>query len=129
MRGIGLADVLLVTQRAQGHDGYSIEVEGSICPGYGVAGSTVQGGIDPRIGWNILSPKAGFRAASKGTTDYVRFPRRPRVAVSFFVAREGQPRADEQPAELAARLLGEIREDLPPVPAGRRHREAAASAG
>jgi 1-acyl-sn-glycerol-3-phosphate acyltransferase len=67
--------------------------------------------------------------AVAGTTDYVRFPRRPRVTVTFFTPRGGQPRADEEPAELAARLLGEIRENVPPVPAGRRHREAAASVG
>jgi 1-acyl-sn-glycerol-3-phosphate acyltransferase len=67
--------------------------------------------------------------AVQGTTDYVRFPRRPCVTVAFFQPRGGQPRADEEPAELAARLLAEIREDVPPVPAGRRHREAAASVG
>ena len=67
--------------------------------------------------------------AVSGTTDYVRFPRRPRVAVSFFLPQGGQPRAGEEPAELAARLLEEIRQNVPPVPAGRRHREAAASVG
>ena len=67
--------------------------------------------------------------AIAGTTDLVRFPRRPRVTVSFFAPRDGQPEAGEEPAELAARLLDEIRENVPPVPAGRRHREAAASVG
>ena len=56
----------------------------------------------------------------EGTTDYVRFPRRPCVRVSFFCPREGDPRPDEEPAELAARLLYEIRERVLPTPAGRR---------
>jgi 1-acyl-sn-glycerol-3-phosphate acyltransferase len=61
-------------------------------------------------------------AAIEGTTDLVRFPRRPRVAVTFFEPAGGQPRAEEKPPELAARLLDEIRERVPPVPAGRRPR-------
>jgi 1-acyl-sn-glycerol-3-phosphate acyltransferase len=57
--------------------------------------------------------------AVEGTTDYVRFPKRPRISVSFFAPAAGQPRPDEDPAELAARLLEEIRALAPPVPAGR----------
>ena len=56
----------------------------------------------------------------EGATDYVHFPRRPRMRVSFFRPREGDPRPGEEPAELAARLLEEIRELVPPTPAGRR---------
>jgi 1-acyl-sn-glycerol-3-phosphate acyltransferase len=59
--------------------------------------------------------------AVEGTTDYVRFPKRPRISVSFFAPAAGQPRPDEDPAELAARLLEEIRALVPPVPAGRRY--------
>jgi 1-acyl-sn-glycerol-3-phosphate acyltransferase len=57
--------------------------------------------------------------AVEGTTDYARFPRRPRVRVSFFSPAAGQPHPVEPPDELAARLLTEIRERIPPVPAGR----------
>jgi 1-acyl-sn-glycerol-3-phosphate acyltransferase len=60
----------------------------------------------------------------QGTTDYVRFPRRPRVTVSFFEPANGQPRPDEKPGELAERLLDEIRERVPPAPPGRRRRQA-----
>jgi 1-acyl-sn-glycerol-3-phosphate acyltransferase len=60
----------------------------------------------------------------QGTTDYVRFPRRPRVRVSFFEPTRGQPRPDEKPGELAERLLDEIRERVPPAPPGRRRRQA-----
>ena len=59
-------------------------------------------------------------AAVEGATDYARFPRRPRVSVTFFEPAGGQPRAEEEPAELAARLLEELRERVPPAPSGRR---------
>jgi 1-acyl-sn-glycerol-3-phosphate acyltransferase len=62
--------------------------------------------------------------AVQGTTDYVRFPKRPRVGVSFFEPEGGQPRTGEDPGELAARLLDEIRERVPPAPPGRRRRQA-----
>jgi 1-acyl-sn-glycerol-3-phosphate acyltransferase len=58
--------------------------------------------------------------AIDGTTDYVRFPRRPRVTVTFFAPRAGDPRPGEEPTALAARLLAELRERVPPTPAGRR---------
>jgi 1-acyl-sn-glycerol-3-phosphate acyltransferase len=59
-----------------------------------------------------------------GATDYARFPRRPRVRLSFFEPAGGQPRPGEDPGELAERLLGEIRERVPPAPPGRRRRQA-----
>ena len=59
-------------------------------------------------------------AAVSGGTDLVRFPRRPRVIVELFAPRTGQPQAGEDHAALAARLLAEIRERVPPVAAGRR---------
>jgi 1-acyl-sn-glycerol-3-phosphate acyltransferase len=52
--------------------------------------------------------------------EYVRFPRRPRVRVEFFEPREGQPRPGEEPGALAVRLLAELRERVPPAPAGRK---------
>jgi 1-acyl-sn-glycerol-3-phosphate acyltransferase len=59
------------------------------------------------------------RCAVSGTTDYVRFPRRPVVRLAFFEPASGQPRPAEDPSELAARLLEELREMVPPAPAGR----------
>jgi 1-acyl-sn-glycerol-3-phosphate acyltransferase len=56
----------------------------------------------------------------EGTTDYARFPRRPRVRIRFFAPEKRDARPDETPAELATRLLGEIRACVPPTPAGRR---------
>jgi len=58
--------------------------------------------------------------AISGATDYVRFPRRPRVKVRFFAPDSGQPHAGEEPSELAARLLEELRDEVPPAVAGRR---------
>jgi 1-acyl-sn-glycerol-3-phosphate acyltransferase len=65
--------------------------------------------------------------AVSGTTDYVRFPRRPRVRFELFEPDGGQPRPDEEPAELAERLLAEIRGRVPPTAAGRRPEPAPAS--
>jgi 1-acyl-sn-glycerol-3-phosphate acyltransferase len=58
--------------------------------------------------------------AVSGTTDLVRFPRRPQVRIAFFEPASGQPRPDEEPSELATRLLAELRERVPPTAAGRR---------
>ncbi len=52
--------------------------------------------------------------AIEGTTDLTGFPRRPRIRLRFFDPVSGQPRPDEDPAELSARLLSEIRELVPP---------------
>jgi 1-acyl-sn-glycerol-3-phosphate acyltransferase len=59
-------------------------------------------------------------AAVRGGTELVRFPRRPRVGVELFRPTEPQPRPGEDDAAFAGRLLGEIRERVPPAPAGRR---------
>jgi 1-acyl-sn-glycerol-3-phosphate acyltransferase len=53
--------------------------------------------------------------AIEGTADLTGFPRRPRVRVRFFDPVGGQPRPDEDPAELSARLLAEIRAQVPPL--------------
>jgi 1-acyl-sn-glycerol-3-phosphate acyltransferase len=52
--------------------------------------------------------------AIEGTTDLTGFPRRPRIRLRFFDPVGGQPRPDEDPGELSARLLSEIRELVPP---------------
>ncbi len=71
-------------------------------------------GVGRLAGW---CPEARLVLCTvQGTTDYGRFPRRPRVRVSFFEPANGQPRSDEEPGELAERLLDEIRERVPPAP-------------
>jgi 1-acyl-sn-glycerol-3-phosphate acyltransferase len=58
--------------------------------------------------------------AVEGATDYARFPRRPRVTLSFLEPASGQTRPGEDPGEMAARFLDELRALVPPAPAGRR---------
>jgi 1-acyl-sn-glycerol-3-phosphate acyltransferase len=53
--------------------------------------------------------------AVSGTTDLTGFPKRPRVKVRFFDPAGGQPRPDEDPGDLSARLLAEIRAIAPPA--------------
>lgn len=60
--------------------------------------------------------------AIEGTTEYARFPRRPRVRVTFFRPAAGDPQPGEEAPVLATRLLDEIRDRVAPNPAGRRAR-------
>jgi 1-acyl-sn-glycerol-3-phosphate acyltransferase len=53
--------------------------------------------------------------AITGTADLTGFPRRPRIKARFFDPAGGQPRPDEDPGELSARLLAEIRAIAPPA--------------
>ena len=57
--------------------------------------------------------------AITGTTDIPRFPRRPRVTVSFFRPALGGLQEGEDATALGARLLQELRERAPRVVAGR----------
>jgi 1-acyl-sn-glycerol-3-phosphate acyltransferase len=54
------------------------------------------------------------------TTDFPRFPTRPRVTIRYFLPAEGGLRAGEDLAALGARLLAEIRAEAPIAAAGRR---------
>ncbi len=51
-------------------------------------------------------------AAIAGTTDYVRFPKRPRVTIDLLPGPDGGAEAQE--------LLDAVRDHVPPAPAGRR---------
>jgi 1-acyl-sn-glycerol-3-phosphate acyltransferase len=53
--------------------------------------------------------------AITGTADLTGFPRRPHIKVRFFDPAGGQPRPDEDPGALSARLLAEIRAIAPPA--------------
>jgi 1-acyl-sn-glycerol-3-phosphate acyltransferase len=55
----------------------------------------------------------------EGTTDYVRFPTRPSVTVRFFAPTEGGIKPGEEAQAYSARLLRELRDRAPVVPAGR----------
>ncbi len=58
--------------------------------------------------------------AISGTVDILRFPKRPRIRVEFFDPETGQPTPGEDPGEISARLLNEIRARAPIAKAGRR---------
>jgi 1-acyl-sn-glycerol-3-phosphate acyltransferase len=62
--------------------------------------------------------------AIEGTSDLTGFPRRPRVRIRFFDPVGGQPRPDEDPGELSARLLAEIRAHVPPTISYRKRRSS-----
>ncbi|MDX6582891.1 MAG: 1-acyl-sn-glycerol-3-phosphate acyltransferase [Solirubrobacterales bacterium] len=57
--------------------------------------------------------------AAAGTTDYARFPKRPRVRIRFSLPAEGDHRPGEDPTAFSARLLAQIRAEVPVVASGR----------
>ncbi|HEY8502337.1 MAG TPA: lysophospholipid acyltransferase family protein, partial [Solirubrobacterales bacterium] len=61
--------------------------------------------------------------ACTGTVDIVRFPKRPRIKVEFFLPASGQIDPSEDPGALRARCLAEIRERAPIAVGGRRRTE------
>jgi 1-acyl-sn-glycerol-3-phosphate acyltransferase len=74
-------------------------------------------GVGLLAGW---VPEAGIVLCTiEGTTDYVRFPNRPRVTVRFFPPAGGGLRPKEEPSAFAARLLQDLRDRVPASPAGR----------
>jgi hypothetical protein len=54
-----------------------------------------------------------------GTTDFVRFPKRPRVGIEFISA-SALPSPAKSPQEFASALLEEVRRGVPPAATGRR---------
>lgn len=60
-----------------------------------------------------------------GTTDYARFPRRPRVTIRFSLPADGDYRLGEDAGAFAARLLDQIRAEVPVVASGRRRKPPA----
>jgi len=64
--------------------------------------------------------------AIEGTSDLTGFPRRPRVRIRFFDPAGGQPQPGDDPAELAAAWLAEIRALVPPSLSYRKRGKAVA---
>jgi 1-acyl-sn-glycerol-3-phosphate acyltransferase len=67
-------------------------------------------------------------AAVTGATDIPRFPKRPRLKVTFLEPRGGQMKPGEDPTELAARITADMRELAPISTAGRRPKAVEAAA-
>jgi 1-acyl-sn-glycerol-3-phosphate acyltransferase len=59
-----------------------------------------------------------------GTTDIIRFPKRPQVRVRFFRPADGGLQPGETPSEFGTRLLAEIRAEAPRAAFGRRPKPA-----
>jgi len=65
-------------------------------------------------------PTTVVLAAVSGGTDLIRFPRRPMLKVELFAPRARPGASSETSAEFAQALLDQIRDRVPPTPAGRR---------
>jgi 1-acyl-sn-glycerol-3-phosphate acyltransferase len=120
VRGSGDADAL---QRAID------ELRGGACIGIFPEGTRSLGRkLRPRSGLGRLAaavPDAVIiPTAVQGTTDIVRFPRRPRVSVRFLAPADGL-RAGETPTDLAMRITEQIRAIAPISIAGRKPKPAA----
>jgi len=59
-----------------------------------------------------------------GSVDIVRFPKRPRIRIEFFLPEGGQARPGETAAQLTVRLMDEIRSRAPVAIPGRRRTAA-----
>jgi 1-acyl-sn-glycerol-3-phosphate acyltransferase len=95
------------------------ELRAGACIGVFPEGTRSRGEVlRPRSGLGRLAlevPEAKLVCvAIEGTSDMTGFPRRPRLRTRFFEPAGGQARPDEEPGEISARLIGEIRESVPP---------------
>ncbi len=96
------------------------ELRGGACIGVFPEGTRSRGEVlRARSGLGRLAlevPEAKLVCvAIDGTSEMTGFPRRPRLRTRFFEPASGQARPDEDPGELSARLLAEIRELVPPT--------------
>ena len=95
------------------------ELRNGACIGVFPEGTRSRGEtLRPRSGLGRLAlevPEAKLVCvAIEGTSDMTGFPRRPRLRTRFFEPAGGQAGPGEEPGEIAARLLAEIRETVPP---------------
>jgi 1-acyl-sn-glycerol-3-phosphate acyltransferase len=103
------------------------ELRAGACIGVFPEGTRSRGEVlRPRSGVGRLAlevPEATLVCvAIEGTSDMTGFPRRPRLRTRFFLPAGGQARPDEEPGELSARLLAEIRDYVPPSISFRKRR-------
>ncbi len=103
------------------------ELRGGACIGVFPEGTRSRGEVlRARSGLGRLAlevPEAKLVCvAIEGTSELTGFPRRPRLRTRFFEPAGGQPRPGEDPGELSARLLAEIRELVPPTVSWRKRR-------
>ncbi len=115
-RGAGDADALATAiERLRGGSCIGVFPEGTISRGKTLRARSGVGRLALEV------PEATLVCvACTGTVDIARFPKRPRIRVEFFPPESGQIDPAEDPAELSARCLAEIRERAPIAVAGRR---------
>ncbi len=95
------------------------ELRAGACIGVFPEGTRSRGEVlRPRSGVGRLAlevPEAKLVCvAIEGTSEMTGFPRRPRLWTRFFEPASGQARPGEEPGEISARLLAEIRAQVPP---------------
>jgi 1-acyl-sn-glycerol-3-phosphate acyltransferase len=114
-RGSGDSGALdLAKQRLCAGDALGVFPEGRLTWGVPIRART---GVGLLATW---CPEARIvLCAIEGSTDFVRFPTRPRLRLRFFLPTAGQAQAGEDPNALAVRLLADLRAIVPPTPAGR----------
>ena len=127
--GMGQIPIVRGTSDAHALDRAIEELRGGSCVGIFPEGTRSLGRtLRPRSGFGRLAaavPEAVIvPVAVIGSTDIPRFPKRPRLEVRFLPPAEGL-RPGETPADLAVRVVREIRELAPIAAAGRRPKKIA----
>ena len=124
--GMGQIPVVRGTKDTDALERAITELRGGACVGIFPEGTRSLGRtLRARSGIGRLAaavPEAKIVLGSvEGATDIPRFPRRrPRLRVVFSEPRGGQTKPGEDPADLAVRVLAELRERAPIVAAGRK---------
>jgi len=129
--GMGQIPIVRGTGDAGALDRAIEELRGGACVGIFPEGTRSLGRqLRPRSGLGRLAaavPDARIVcAAVAGTTDISAFPKRPRLRVRFFEPAGGGLMPGESPADLAVRVVAELRRHAPVSIAGRRRRKALA---
>ncbi|MDQ3676090.1 MAG: 1-acyl-sn-glycerol-3-phosphate acyltransferase [Actinomycetota bacterium] len=127
--GMGQIPILRGTKDAGALDRAIEELSKGACVGIFPEGTRSLGRqLRPRSGLGRLAagvPEVRIVcAAVLGTTDITAFPKRPRVRVTFFEPAGGGLQPGESPADLALRVVAELRVHAPISIAGRRRRKA-----
>jgi 1-acyl-sn-glycerol-3-phosphate acyltransferase len=131
--GMGQIPIVRGTGDADALDRAIAELRAGSCIGIFPEGTRSLGRtLRPRSGLGRLVaavPEATIvPAAVTGSTDIPRFPRRPRLHVRFLAPAEGL-RPGETPADLAVRIVAELRTLAPITAAGRRPKKLAVTSG
>jgi 1-acyl-sn-glycerol-3-phosphate acyltransferase len=131
--GMGQIPIVRGTGDADALDRAIAELRAGSCIGIFPEGTRSLGRtLRPRSGLGRLvaaAPEATIvPAAVTGSTDIPRFPRRPRLHVRFLAPAEGL-RPGETPADLAVRIVAELRTLAPITAAGRRPKKLAVTSG